>query len=325
MRPPLPRLSRRRGFTLIELLVVIAIIAVLIALLLPAVQQAREAARRSQCKNNLKQLALALHNYHDVYTAFPINYRPSGTTFDDATYSVWSWMQSTLPYIEQGNLYDTLVPGAPMETHAPSKLASETPIATFLCPSDSTSQGGMLAGRSDIADANLRKAVTNYKACLGQNWEWATFNSPGRGKNSGQTNGLVFCDGLICPTTSGTTPSDPAWIGGNQSNMGSISDGTTNTFAIGEAVAGWSQWNWWFNCNASTATCAIPLNYRKGLVDLQANAHDWNRNYSFFSQHTGGAQFAMCDGSVQFISDNINQDTYQNLGSLSGGEVVGEY
>src|SRR5687768_7834730 len=159
----------RRGFTLIELLVVIAIIAVLIALLLPAVQQAREAARRAQCKNNLKQLGLAMHNYHDVYNQFPLNYRPAGTTFDPNTYSVWSWIQGTLPFLEQGNQFAQLVPGAPMETHAPSKKASETAIPVLLCPSDSTSGNGVLDTRSDTTGTWRRKAITNYKACGGQN------------------------------------------------------------------------------------------------------------------------------------------------------------
>ena len=99
----LSKLGRRsvpRGFTLVELLVVIAIIGVLVALLLPAVQTAREAARRSQCSNNLRQMGLALQNYHDTQMAFPINYRPKGTT-GQTDYATWSWMQGILPYIEQ--------------------------------------------------------------------------------------------------------------------------------------------------------------------------------------------------------------------------------
>ena len=182
------RYGRRRGFTLIELLVVIAIIAVLIALLLPAVQQAREAARRTQCKNNLKQISLAMHNYHDVMNMFPLNYRPRGNTFDDATYSVWSWIQGLLPYVEQGNQFAQLVPGLPMETHAPSKKASETALPFLLCPSDSTSDGGLLNNRSDINDAaNRRKAITNYKACAGQNWAWGPFTSNARGRTPPRT------------------------------------------------------------------------------------------------------------------------------------------
>ena len=316
----------RRGFTLIELLVVIAIIAVLIALLLPAVQQAREAARRSQCKNNLKQLILAMHNYHDVYEQFPLNYRPAGTTFDANTYSVWSWIQGTLPFLEQGNQFAQLVPGAPMETHPESKLASETPIPVLLCPTDSTSQGGLLDHRSDTADPWRRKAITNYKACGGQNWQWNTpFNGEARGKNAPSTNGLLHCDGLICPTTWGTGPTLTADVSKSISRMADIKDGTTNTFALGEAVAGWSDWTWWFNSNSSVATCALPLNYRLGAVDLAAASGSWANNYSFFSQHTGGGQFAMCDGSARFVSQNIDHTLYRNLATIRGGEVTPDF
>lgn len=319
------RRTSRVGFTLIELLVVIAIIAVLIALLLPAVQQAREAARRAQCKNNLKQLGLALQNYHDIYHAYPINYRPSGTTFNASTYSVWSWIQGILPYVEQGNLYKRLLPCAPMETHAGNKAASETPLTVLTCPSDSTRRNGLLAHRSDLADANLKKAITNYKACMGQNWGYGPFTIPGRGKNAGETLGLQFCDGLICPCSQGVSPTTAIRISRNQSRIADITDGTSNTFAVGETIAGWSNWNWWFNSNASTATCAIPLNYRKGLVNLVSQAGAWPYNYSFFSQHTGGANFAFCDGSVHYISDNINRQLYRNLATISGGEVVSNY
>src|SRR5437773_1481698 len=104
---------RRQGFTLVELLVVIAIIGVLVALLLPAVQAAREASRRSQCANNLRQIGLALHNYHDVQLTFPINYRPKGTTFQ-TDYATWSWMQGILPFIEQANIYNVLAPAQEM-------------------------------------------------------------------------------------------------------------------------------------------------------------------------------------------------------------------
>jgi prepilin-type N-terminal cleavage/methylation domain-containing protein/prepilin-type processing-associated H-X9-DG protein len=319
----------RSGFTLIELLVVIAIIAVLIALLLPAVQQAREAARRAQCKNNLKQLLLALHNYNDVHGSFPVNYRPAGTTFDDSTYSVWSWLQGTLPFVEQGNLGLLLVPGAPMETNVGNKKASETALPLLMCPSDGTSNNGLLDNRSDITPATKLKAITNYKACGGQNWSWGDFPAAARGKNQGDpnANGLLLCDGLVCPTTYGTTPTNLADLNKSLSRLRDILDGTTNTFAVGESVAGWSQWNWWFNSNSSVGTCGIPLNYRVGQVNLgiAPQIGDWSRNYGFFSQHTGGANFGMCDGSVRFISQNIDFTMYRNLGTIRGNEVATDF
>jgi len=319
----------RSGFTLIQLPGVIAIIAVLIALLLPAVQQAREAARRTQCKNNLKQLILALHNYNDVHGTFPVNYRPAGTTFDDPTYSVWSWLQGTLPFVEQGNLGLTLVPGAPMETNAGNKKASESALPVLMCPSDSTSGNGLLTNRSDITPATKQKAISNYKACGGQSWTFGDFPGNARGKNQGDANanGLLLCDGLICPTTYGTTPTNLNDLAKSLSRMRDITDGTTNTFAVGEAVAGWSQWNWWFNSNSSVGTCGIPLNYRVGQVNLAVAPQlgDWSRNYGFFSQHPGGGQFALCDGSARFISQNIDFTLYRNLGTIRGGEVTTDF
>src|SRR5437762_7032383 len=132
---------RRAAFTLVELLVVIAIIGVLVALLLPAVQAAREAARRSQCTNNLRQMAIGLHNYHDVNQSFPINYRP-------VTNGPYSWMQAILPYIEQANLYNQIticgIQSLPNNT-----LVAHTVIKTYRCPSDGLLQNGMLIGASD--------------------------------------------------------------------------------------------------------------------------------------------------------------------------------
>ena len=128
-------LSRRRGFTLIELLVVIAIIAVLIALLLPAVQQAREAARRSQCTNNLKQIGLALHNYHDVYNTFPAGYIDQGVAANRGHYS---WTSAILPYIDQAPLSNLMRVGdVPLSTNLTNNLtAMQTPLSGFACPSN---------------------------------------------------------------------------------------------------------------------------------------------------------------------------------------------
>ena len=170
---------RRCGFTLVELLVVIAIIGVLVALLLPAVQAAREAARRSQCSNNLKQIGIALHNYHDVYLAFPMNYRPAGNTFT-TQYATEGWMKAILPFIEQRPLADGTLPAASMSV-AGNLVASDTVIKAYLCPSDGLTRGGNRNNRSDGNEAagtfrTRLKAVTNYKACSGANWLWTFVN-----------------------------------------------------------------------------------------------------------------------------------------------------
>lgn len=302
----------RNGFTLVELLVVIAIIGVLVALLLPAVQSAREAARRAQCTNNLRQIGLGLHNYHDSHQSFPINYLPrSGAT--------WSWMSGILPYIEQTNLYNQIVPTAVTSLAANTQVAS-TPIKTYLCPSDGLTRGGMMANRSDGGGT---KAVTCYKASSGAAWNWTIINTdnvrwPGNG------NGLKNCDGFICSNSQSGLPSDVGEVMKNTLRMASISDGTSNSFAVGEAIPAWSNWSWWYCQNAAVATTALPLNYRRGIDKLEQFAGSWQRNYSFYSLHPSGGNFAMCDGSVRFVADNIATATYRAFGTVEAGDSVTE-
>jgi prepilin-type processing-associated H-X9-DG protein len=294
----------------VELLVVIAIIGVLVALLLPAVQAAREAARRSQCTNNLRQMGVAMHNYHDVHQSFPINYRPvvSGT---------YSWMQAILPYIEQANLYNQIVMGGTVSLPANTQVAS-TPIKTYLCPSDGLTRGGVMSARSDGGGT---KAVTCYKACSGAAWNWTFVNTNNvRWPNEG--NGLLYCDGLMCSNSYSSPATLPGDLMKNMTRFATITDGSSNTFAIGEAIPAWSNWSWWYNQNAAVATCAIPLNYKKGIDKLESFAGSWQRNYSFYSLHPSGANFAMCDASVRFVPDNIDLNIYRALATTEGGETA---
>ncbi|MCA9035264.1 MAG: DUF1559 domain-containing protein [Planctomycetaceae bacterium] len=321
----------RRGFTLIELLVVIAIIAILIALLLPAVQQAREAARRTQCKNNLKQLGLALHNYHDVYNHFPINYSTT-FTLDNTT---MSWLVGILPYIEQANLFNQVDPnfGINNDPRSPTPntvtpvnpsngWVAKQPIPAFRCPSDTSD--ALLGGRANYGGT---WAVNSYKGVAGANWAWGSWTSPAAFNNTRwgtSNNGLDRGNGIL--------------FRGNgfpySNNMSKITDGTSNTLAIGEVVARYCTHTWWWWFNGSTATCSIPLNAPgvcagaanvtkdQGLVNC---AGDWPNNYSFKSQHVGGGQFALCDGSVKFISENIDLNLYRSIATIAGGETVGEF
>jgi len=308
---------RLRAFTLVELLVVIAIIGVLVALLLPAVQAAREAARRMQCGNNTRQLGLALHNYHDVNLTFPLNYRPvvGGT---------YSWMQAILPYIEQQNLYSQITIGGTVNLPNNTLVAS-TPIKTYLCPSDGvTPKSALLPNRSDGGGT---KAVTNYKASSGANWGWVIINS-NNARWPGDSNGLIHCDGFICSNSYGNAASSTTPTMGdvlkNLTRMATITDGTSNSFAVGEAVGAWSWWTWWYNQNASIATCALPLNYRRGIdkLDDPNIANQWNRNFGFYSLHPAGANFTMCDGSVRFVADNIDTVSYRALGTVEAGDTI---
>lgn len=325
------RSSTRPAFTLVELLVVIAIIGILVGLLLPAVQAAREAARRMQCSNNLKQLGLAFHNYESSTKSFPSNFALRNTSSNSNVFpntgpgianSSRSWMQGVLPYIEQTNLYSQIdfANGLQPRTAAATtpvgrnRLVAQTIVPSFLCPSDDSNEGGRLTGRSDLNETAAPAdawAVTSYKACAGSNWNQGLFRwTDPSGKNAGNGDGLNRGNGVICSNQDN---------GNSTTKMGQISDGTSNTFIIGEAMPGWTSWNWWYNSNAVTATCAIPLN--RVLKVLKAPG-DWGNNYSFASRHTGGGQFALGDGSVRFVSENIDTLIYRAQASISSGEVA---
>jgi type II secretory pathway pseudopilin PulG len=309
-----PRPRSIPAFTLIELLVVIGLVAVLVALILPAVQQARESARRTECASRVRQLALALHSYHDMHRIFPINYGYGPYSSDNRGAS---WLQLILPHVEQGNLYARLQFGAPLSDPANTEVA-RTVVPVFICPSDSNP--GAMTFRSNVPGL---WGVQNYKACAGSNWEWGPFSPVVStvGRNANNPDGLDHCNGLMCRN-------GQLDVGPNRlitTRLRDVRDGTSNTFALGETVPEWCRHTWWYWFNASTATCAIPLNYQT-RPDLQvAMEGDWWHNYSFLSRHHGGAHFALVDGSARFVSENINQQTYRDLATIQGNEVVGDF
>jgi len=319
---------RRPGFTLVELLVVIAIIGVLVALLLPAVQAAREAARRAQCVNNMHQIALAIQTYDSAKGGVPENFRPSGDTFNLNNYITIGWMQGILPHIEQGSLFSRIDRKLPSLT-AQNLEVAKTPVPAFLCPSDFSNEGGLMARRSDYysGGANYESkplAITNYKACSGSNWEWGDFagvKTEG-GKNAGKTHGLLWCNGLICSNTYGAAPSIRVDAESNRSKFKQIEDGLSNTFAIGEAIPAFTPWNWWFGNNTGVATCAYPMNKQTLLPDPLADFNFWPEAFGFNSYHPGGGNMALCDGSVAFMLDNVDLTVYRSLATISAGEVA---
>ena len=294
--------ARKRGFTLIELLVVIAIIAVLIALLLPAVQQAREAARRSACKNNLKQIGLAIHNYHDTNLAFP----PGRINSAGANINNAGWGIMILPYIEQRPLYNDFdfaldsTPAAvpPVAGAYPGNNYINLPI--FRCP-------------SDIVALNFG-GVSNYTANWGAGrtgFSLPTINVDWDGTNDATTDGggVFYLNGLV--------------------RMRNMKDGTANTFLVGEAVGeadnSNTYWGGWDNLSG-LATCELPLNSNVTLN--LPSSHSWD------SRHQGGVQFAMGDGRVIFISENIDfnasgadstQGTFQNLCDRADRRPTGDF
>ena len=290
-----PSFVRRRGFTLIELLVVIAIIAVLIALLLPAVQQAREAARRSQCKNNLKQMGLALHNYHDTHGTLPAgHYKLPGTTIGNPG---WGWGAMILPQLEQGNLYQSLNVATTSLTAA-SKPASETPLSVFRCPSD---VGPPLnAGRGG-------HATSNYMGIYGSKDITAS--------TGGTINGYLSSSGTgVFSPNSGVRLRD-------------VTDGTSNTVMVGEVAFGMvgaedyggSIW----------AGTAAGTGYVSSIVTLAGTGTPaaafriFGTNLRAISSfHSGGGQFLLVDGSVRFVSESVDGATLDRIADRADGNVV---
>jgi prepilin-type N-terminal cleavage/methylation domain-containing protein len=310
--------SRHRGFTLIELLVVIAIIAILIGLLLPAVQKVREAAARMSCSNNLKQLAIAVHSYHDAYGKFPSSAGPGYNYNPSSPYS-WSFLAVCLPYLEQNALYTQA--GIPTSTISGAGALAAQPIKTFLCPSDTAINGQPRTDEANIGStfnyggSPITVGQTNYKGVCGSNWAWGTYQVTDiTGNNNGldQGNGIFYrTDGL--PGTSGHGPL----------KMTSITDGTSNTFMLGEDIPSMNVHCDWVFFNHCTGTCAIPLNsaMQPGQPGYN-NSTDWPDVYSFRSRHTGGALFAYADGGVSFVSQSIDTTTYRALSTYALGEVV---
>jgi len=334
----------RRAFTLVELLVVIAIIGILVGLLLPAVQAAREAARRMQCSNNCKQLGLALHNYHDTHRQFPINYSMSPAGFGgsggnsgNGDSRQCSWMGMILPQIEQGNLYAQInwnlglkVAGAP----SPNVVIAQTAIPAYRCPSDASGNNGKYGDREWLGRWPVAQfgefGGTNYKGCVGSDWAFGSLFSNSLG---GTPNGLDGGNGMFVrdENVRAANPKD-------RRRMADVTDGLSNTYAIGEALPELCSHTFWYGMNATLATSAIPLNhYRRVFLATNPRGNyfgnlgptpqfapfwDWVNNYSYASNHTGGGQFTMGDGSVRFVSENIDLQVYRNTGSMNRGEVV---
>ena len=293
--------TRKRGFTLIELLVVIAIIAILIALLLPAVQQAREAARRSTCKNNLKQMGLALHNYHETNKMFPIGHqhrgRLDGQPNDGDGGNGFAWSFSILPYIDQGPLYEQFDPRVSLAT-APNLALAQTVVPIFNCPSDDKPTNRDSHRGTPPAIAIPQQATASYKGAAGS---YDSFQTGGVNTNPNKlrNNGIFDRDNR-----------------GEPADEADVKDGTTNTFLVVEAR--WDMNNNGVNntrlygeCGPTTpafADAGSPVVMAHGLYAMnwtqpQGNTTAWDETAG--SAHAGGAHFLLGDGSVRFVSENI--------------------
>ena len=308
-----PKRRQHRGFTIIELLVVIAIIAILVALLLPAVQQAREAARRSACKNNLKQISLALHNYESTHRVFPPGYihkfGPSGTPEELANHAGLAWGAMLLPQLEQPNLYSTFDSNVPVWDTV-NLGARETSLNVFLCPSDPYSYGNFVV-RDDTVDPVERYAAASYAA----NW--------------GPSDTNVNLD---------DTPlqSQGVFYRNSSTRVRDILDGLSNTLAIGERTngpipggttgGGHAVFETAWSAAAREVTDFPDDHGHMVLFETQFRPNQAGGDDKGLSApHAGMAQFAFCDGSVHAISENIDADVYNALATRAGGENVGEF
>jgi prepilin-type N-terminal cleavage/methylation domain-containing protein len=349
--------SRRRGFTLIELLVVIAIIAILIALLLPAVQQAREAARRTQCKNNLKQLGLALYNYHDTHSVFPpgcLQIPNAAGTAPDRTLGGWGWNTYVLPFVDQAPLYNLLSPNG---NNFPTSFAGhpvQTVLAVMICPSDASPGVNTYGGFTDVNGIGAGKS--NYPAVSGalnvETNAWGHVNLATRDAQAAAAGEVVSVAGMFNYNS--------------RTSVRDVTDGLSNTLACGERAWDGNDVKDDLRTDANGTTYAAfdanpalgwvgPLP-RKGSVWAGRYGHlpvavgpnagtNTGEKYSTFvrvtnndkfvpngigapaasSMHEGGAQYLLGDGSVRFITENINRDVFRFLGCIRDGQVIGEF
>ncbi len=343
------RRYRKLGFTLVELLVVIAIIGILVGLLLPAVQAAREAARRMQCGNNLKQIGLALHNYESANRVFP----PGGVTPGGCcgTNSAGNWCLFLLPYLEQGslharydfNLWNDAAPGRSNSPHTvplPNDFAVMQKLSVYSCPSD-TGAGELLQPASGNG-ANKRYMTGSYRACSGAGYRgiaWMDSNQTDAWHTANR--GVLFTVG---GSHLGLTATGGAVHGASATKIGGITDGTSNTIVVGEyhTITQPRRRTFWGYTYTSYNQSTVTVGQRRTLLanydkcNTGGNGGDNPCKRGWGSLHTGIIQWAFGDGSVRGISSSVDlgvepaSDAIRPtilgvlpaLATIQGGEVV---
>ncbi len=319
----------KSAFTLVELLVVIAIIGVLVGLLLPAVQAAREAARRIQCANHLKQLALAMHNYHAAQNILPAGAycADANNTYCESIYNCHNWFISLLPYVEQQAAYDLLDFKKRTRESPNREVILDWQLPTMMCPSDPHAgltghdrfspsgcrEGSHIAGT--FSDRSMGAsylpsagpvAPCNNRPCTSLSWSDMRNDQPGRraGALAGGAPGL--------------------FAGGRTAySFDHCRDGLSNTFLAGEALPSLYLHRMLFHSHYNVGTTHYPPNYHRILgVPNGPFTRGVGAGLGFKSEHPGGLHMAMADGSVHFISESIDYRTWVFLGDRASGEVV---
>jgi len=291
------------GFTLVELLVVVAIIAVLIGLLLPAIQSAREAARRTSCQNHLHQIGIALHAYHSVHEHFPPGYAGNAQNY---WCPHWSWSSYVLPYLEEGSAYNAL--GVESQQFgngvqlAPATADTQRPMPLFVCPSD---LGNVRNDQKDLHGKSNYRGVMGTIPLLTSNYITAM-----------SENGVIYLNSNL--------------------STGKITDGSSQTLIVGECTlsglnpmhngAIWAGMHGSINTSVSAGTETIMFSDAMWFINSDPN---WCINgiglQAFGSNHTGGASFCFADGSIHFLRTEIDGTTLENLAARNDGMQVGNY
>ena len=347
----MPSKCRTLGFTLVELLVVIAIIGVLVALLLPAVQAAREAARRVSCSNNLKNIGLAILNHHDVKKHFPLNYGAAWPTEapPGVTQSGVGWIVEILPQLENQPLYDQFQQGGAYNgqflQNRPPTAAREnigifsktngisvpelmqTTLPVLACPSDGTEK----IRERQFQWTPTPVAVTNYKGVLGDTFMGEVYGSIYSNDASRYPSGIYFEE-----SQNGFQLSDNDCHADTRCRgiffrhtfqrpvkLKDVTDGTSNTVMIGEDLPDYNLHSVAFYANGSWSSCNIPPNNLINFLPEQLNLQAWWDQQSFRSRHPGGLQFCLVDGSVRFVQEDINNELYRTSCTRNGEETVG--